>query len=200
MGGAVMKAVAERDHHARVVARNHAGEAPQGRRGVIGWQQHTAGGKARTFFQMQVGDDEQPLRFPKQRAGKIGHQRDAGDVEPGVVAKREHVVPDRRIEDTGPGFVARGDDVVAVEDLAVPVPADGEVLIEVRACGLNRLDLRVGRSFSARQTRIEPYIDLLNLFNVSTVLTQNNTYGPIWQRPTSIMVGRMIKFGAQVNF
>ena len=30
---------------------------------------------------------------------------------------------------------------MAVEDLAEPVPADGEVLIEVRACGLNRLDL-----------------------------------------------------------
>lgn len=30
---------------------------------------------------------------------------------------------------------------MAVEDLAEPVPGDGEVLIEVRACGLNRLDL-----------------------------------------------------------
>jgi NADPH:quinone reductase-like Zn-dependent oxidoreductase len=34
-----------------------------------------------------------------------------------------------------------GPEVVAVEDLAEPVPGDGEVLIEVRACGLNRLDL-----------------------------------------------------------
>jgi NADPH:quinone reductase-like Zn-dependent oxidoreductase len=34
-----------------------------------------------------------------------------------------------------------GPDVVAVEDLAEPVPGEGEVLIEVRACGLNRLDL-----------------------------------------------------------
>ena len=34
-----------------------------------------------------------------------------------------------------------GNDVVAIEDLAVPVPADGEVLVAVRACGLNRLDL-----------------------------------------------------------
>ena len=30
---------------------------------------------------------------------------------------------------------------MAVEDLAEPVPAAGEVVIEVRACGLNRLDL-----------------------------------------------------------
>ena len=34
-----------------------------------------------------------------------------------------------------------GDEVVAVEDVAEPVPAAGEVLIAVRACGLNRLDL-----------------------------------------------------------
>jgi NADPH:quinone reductase-like Zn-dependent oxidoreductase len=34
-----------------------------------------------------------------------------------------------------------GPDVVAVEDLAEPIPGDDEVLIAVRACGLNRLDL-----------------------------------------------------------
>ena len=28
---------------------------------------------------MQVGDDEQALLFPEQRAGEIGDQRDAGD-------------------------------------------------------------------------------------------------------------------------
>ena len=28
---------------------------------------------------MQVGDDEQALLFPEQRAGEIGEQRDAGD-------------------------------------------------------------------------------------------------------------------------
>jgi NADPH:quinone reductase-like Zn-dependent oxidoreductase len=32
-------------------------------------------------------------------------------------------------------------DVVGIEDVAEPVPASGEVLIAVRACGLNRLDL-----------------------------------------------------------
>ena len=30
---------------------------------------------------------------------------------------------------------------MAVEDLAEPVPGRGEVLVAVRACGLNRLDL-----------------------------------------------------------
>ena len=39
--------------------------------------------------------------------------RDAGDVEAGVLPEREHVVPDRRIEDIGAGLVAGGDDVVA---------------------------------------------------------------------------------------
>ncbi len=34
-----------------------------------------------------------------------------------------------------------GPEVVEVEDLAEPVPAPDEVIVEVRACGLNRLDL-----------------------------------------------------------
>jgi NADPH:quinone reductase-like Zn-dependent oxidoreductase len=41
-------------------------------------------------------------------------------------------------------FIQRGfggDDVVALETVADPVPAAGELLIEVRACALNRLDL-----------------------------------------------------------
>jgi NADPH:quinone reductase-like Zn-dependent oxidoreductase len=34
-----------------------------------------------------------------------------------------------------------GPEVVAIEDVADPVPAAGEVVVEVRACALNRLDL-----------------------------------------------------------
>ena len=71
---AVVKTVAERDHHARIVPRDHRGEAAERRRGVVGRQQHAARGEARAFFQMQVGDDEQALLFPEQRAGEIGEQ------------------------------------------------------------------------------------------------------------------------------
>jgi hypothetical protein len=43
-------------------------------------------------------------------------------------------------------------------------------------------------------------LDLFNLFNVSSVLTVNNNYGSQWQRPMSILQGRLVKFGAQFDF
>ena len=59
MGGAVMKAVAERDHHARIVPRDHRREPAQRRHRIVGRQQHAAGRKTGAFFQMQIGDHEQ---------------------------------------------------------------------------------------------------------------------------------------------
>ena len=53
---AVMEAVAERDHHARRIARDQRAEPRQRRRRVVGRQQHAARGEARAFFQMQIGD------------------------------------------------------------------------------------------------------------------------------------------------
>ena len=76
----IVKAVAERDHHARIMPRDHGGEPAQRRHGVIGRQQHAARGKARTFFQMQIGDDEQALLVPEQRAGDVGDKGDACDL------------------------------------------------------------------------------------------------------------------------
>ena len=75
MGVAIVKTVAERDHHARIVPGDHGGEAAQCRHGIVRRQQHAARGEAGTFFQMQVGDHEQALLFPEQRAGEIGDQR-----------------------------------------------------------------------------------------------------------------------------
>ena len=56
-----------------------AASRPQRRHRVIGRQQHAARGKAGAFFQMQVGDDEQALLFPEQRAGEIGDERHVRD-------------------------------------------------------------------------------------------------------------------------
>ena len=76
---AIVKTVAERDHHARIVPRDDGRKPAQRRHGIVRRQQHAARGEARTLFQMQVGDDEQALLFPEQRAGEIGEQRDVGD-------------------------------------------------------------------------------------------------------------------------
>jgi carboxypeptidase family protein len=64
----------------------------------------------------------------------------------------------------------------------------------------NRVDLRFSKNLRVGATRWRPNIDFLNVFNASPVLTLNNTYGPAWQRPTTIQVGRMIKLGMQVDF
>ena len=81
MGVAVMKTVAERDHHARVMPRDHGRETAERRHRIVGRQQHAARGEAGALFQMQVGDDEQALFLPEQRAGEIGDEIDASDVQ-----------------------------------------------------------------------------------------------------------------------
>jgi len=72
---AVVKAVAERDHHTRIVSRDDRGKPAQRRYRVIRRQQHAARGKAGALFQMQVGHDQQALLAPEQRAGEIGEER-----------------------------------------------------------------------------------------------------------------------------
>ncbi len=69
-----METVAERNHHARVMPRDDGGETAERRHRVVGWQQHTARGEAGALFQMQIGDDEQALLRPEQRAGEIGNE------------------------------------------------------------------------------------------------------------------------------
>jgi hypothetical protein len=76
MGVRIVKTVAERDHRARIVIQDDGCEAAECRHRIVGRQQHAAHGKTRALFEMQVGDDEQPLLFPEQRAGEIGEKFD----------------------------------------------------------------------------------------------------------------------------
>jgi hypothetical protein len=65
---------------------------------------------------------------------------------------------------------------------------------------MNRVDLRFGKNLRTRTVRWQPYVDLLNVFNAAPVLGLNNTYGPAWQRPLRVLIGRMVKVGMQVDF
>jgi hypothetical protein len=65
---------------------------------------------------------------------------------------------------------------------------------------LNQIDLRIGKILRIGRIRATPVLDLYNLLNVSTVLSQSNVYGPTWQRPQSILAARFAKVGLQVNF
>jgi hypothetical protein len=65
---------------------------------------------------------------------------------------------------------------------------------------LNRVDLRFGKTVRTPRLRLEPYLDMLNLFNASSVISLNNTYGPAWQQPLTILVGRMAQLGMHLYF
>jgi hypothetical protein len=65
---------------------------------------------------------------------------------------------------------------------------------------LNQLDLRFGKNIRLGRYRGRPQVDLYNALNANPVYAQSNTYGSAWQRPTAILLGRMVKFGVQIDF
>jgi hypothetical protein len=62
------------------------------------------------------------------------------------------------------------------------------------------LDISFRKAFTAGRSRIIGTADVFNVLNRSDVLTYNNTFGPAWQRPTSILTARWLKLGVQVDF
>ena len=65
---------------------------------------------------------------------------------------------------------------------------------------MNQVDFRLAKNFRAAELRIQPQLDLYNLFNANSVLVVNNTYGPSWQTPTALLAGRIVKLGVLVSF
>ena len=64
-----------------------------------------------------------------------------------------------------------------------------------------QLDARLTKSLRlATRTRLRLMADVYNLFNSATSLSHNNTFGGQWLRPQTLMPGRFVKFGAQVDF
>jgi hypothetical protein len=43
-------------------------------------------------------------------------------------------------------------------------------------------------------------VDFYNLMNSAAVLTYNQTYGPNWLTPTSVLAARIAKIGATFEF
>jgi hypothetical protein len=65
---------------------------------------------------------------------------------------------------------------------------------------LNQFDVRIAKTFRMGVKRIQPQFNVFNLLNAGPVLGYNNTYGPLWQNPTAVLLGRMFKFGLQVDW
>jgi hypothetical protein len=64
----------------------------------------------------------------------------------------------------------------------------------------NQIDLRFAKSIRIGAVRILPGVDVYNILNAIDVGAQTLRYGPLYQVPSDLKGGRLLKFGAQVNF
>jgi hypothetical protein len=62
------------------------------------------------------------------------------------------------------------------------------------------LDARLARTFRYGHTRVEPFVEIFNLPNFSTILTLNETIGPNYFTPGSIVQGRRLQLGGRIDW
>jgi hypothetical protein len=62
------------------------------------------------------------------------------------------------------------------------------------------LDAQISRTFRSGHTRIQPFVEIFNLANFSTVLTVNETVSANYFTPGSIVQGRRFQFGGRVDW
>jgi len=66
---------------------------------------------------------------------------------------------------------------------------------------INRFDLRLSKIVRLTpRIRLQANMDAYNVLNASAIALVNNTYGSQWRQPTSILEGRLLQFGGQLNF
>ena len=63
-----------------------------------------------------------------------------------------------------------------------------------------QLDLRLSKSVNIDRVRIEGHLDLYNSLNNNSVTQINSRFGGSWLNATLTQLGRLVKFGAQINF
>lgn len=63
-------------------------------------------------------------------------------------------------------------------------------------------DFRVARIFRQGRMRIEPFVEIFNLANLSTILTVNETISENsrWNEPTAVMQGRRLQLGGRIDW
>lgn len=64
---------------------------------------------------------------------------------------------------------------------------------------IQQVDLRFARIFRIGKVRIEGNFDVYNLF-ASPILSMITRFGPEWLNAQEILAGRLVRFGAQINF
>jgi hypothetical protein len=71
---------------------------------------------------------------------------------------------------------------------------------EYRFPWVNIVDLRVSKSFRSGNVSVDPILDLFNIFNNNAVTNAVQTVGTSLGRPSAIVMGRLVRIGARVNF
>jgi hypothetical protein len=65
---------------------------------------------------------------------------------------------------------------------------------------ISQLDTRVSRTFRIGRRRVQAFVEVFNVLNASTVLTQNENFGAQWLQPQIIAQGRRAQVGGQIEF
>ena len=71
---------------------------------------------------------------------------------------------------------------------------------EYRYPWVNLVDLRLTRQFQYRGLRLEPTVDLYNIFNNNAVTNAVTTIGSSLGRPSAIVMGRLLRVGGRITF
>ena len=61
----------------------------------------------------------------------------------------------------------------------------------------NQLDLNLRKVFTAGRARLEPGVDVYNVFNTNPVLTENQQFGSSLGTPRRILQGRLMRLTTQ---
>ena len=85
---------------------------------------------------------------------------------------------------------------LTVTQVIVPLNAPGSKFLKRQ----NQVDVRLKRAFTFAKINLEAQVDAYNFFNTGVILTQNQTFGTALDRPTSILQGRLFRFGLQAKF
>ena len=62
------------------------------------------------------------------------------------------------------------------------------------------VDVRLAKVVNVAGMRVKGVLDIYNMLNVNTILNENASFGSAWQRPLTIVAGRLFKFGVQVEY
>ena len=65
---------------------------------------------------------------------------------------------------------------------------------------MQTVDGRVSKSMRFGRKRLQVFMELFNIPNSATVLTVNETVGPLYFNPQAITTGRRAQFGGQIDW